>query len=442
MASVNDILLEQARQVGEARRSRGALIGQSVAQIGQIPGQIIAAREDSQRRDTALALQQQEAARKAAADKHISERDDARLDLDTAKYTSEQDAKNHETILREAVNVADNGYKPAGVDMVFARLRKMHEGSPDAAQLDEVGKTPEGRKAIIDGLIATAPKQKPSYKGFTSEQTIIDENAPAGTPPVQTGAPKLTYGTPTPMMVGGRRIPVRPGSDGKSYDMQGRPVTGDIAPDVPPLTAAQIEDARHNVAMEARAPVGGQPSLQAKEVLGDDGKPVMATFDPRTSAWKTPTGEPIKNPRPVPSAMENMDARKFDKAAPILKSIEELSERINTQAGAIAKISGAVEKAKAKANYDDDVAEYTALVSGFTPLVARSLGHTGVLTEQDVQSVKELFPKPGDSKTLRDRKLARIKTIMGELENTERNATPRPTAAPKKIGRFEVEVTP
>lgn len=195
--------------------------------------------------------------------------------------------------------------------------------------------------------------------------------------------------------------------------------------------ATAAEAARHNKAMEARPVAGAQPSFQAKEVIGDDGKPTMANFDSRSGGYtETATGKPILHPKPVPSAMEQMDSRKFEKAGPILSSIEELSEKINTQAGLLAKMAGGAAKVQAKSNYNDDVAEYQALVSGFTPLVARSLGHTGVLTQQDVDSVKELFPKPGDSKTLRDRKISRIKTIIGQLEAIEGSGG-APPQAPK-----------
>jgi hypothetical protein len=99
----------------------------------------------------------------------------------------------------------------------------------------------------------------------------------------------------------------------------------------------------------------------------------------------------------------------------VVKAIAELSERINTGQGAIAKIQGAAEKAKAAANLSDDVSEYQAVVSGFTPLLARAVGHTGVLTEQDVQSVRKMLPDPGDSKSVRDRKITRIESLMGQM---------------------------
>lgn len=115
----------------------------------------------------------------------------------------------------------------------------------------------------------------------------------------------------------------------------------------------------------------------------------------------------------APTTQERNFEMSLGKIDPIMKSISELSERINTQQGVIAKLYGGAEKAKAKINLDDDVAEYESLISGFTPMVARAVGHTGVLTQQDVDSVKALFPRPGDSKNLRDRKIARVKMILG-----------------------------
>lgn len=121
----------------------------------------------------------------------------------------------------------------------------------------------------------------------------------------------------------------------------------------------------------------------------------------------------------------------------MLESIAELSERINTQQGVLARITGAAEKAKAQANLSDDVSEYQAVVAGFTPLLARAVGHTGVLTEQDVQSVRAMLPQPTDSKSVRDRKIARIKKIMGEQVGV--SAMP-PSDGSIKVGRFTVEV--
>lgn len=202
-------------------------------------------------------------------------------------------------------------------------------------------------------------------------------------------------------------------------------------PNGQPVQRLATEDELTQGVAAYRAPVQPPvPSFQQKDVLDDAGLPVLANYDARTGrTTDASTGKPIANPRPVPSDAASQDARKFKQADPILSAVSELSEKINTQAGLIATMRGTVEKAKAQVNYNDDVAEYEALISGFTPLVARALGHTGVLTQQDVDSVKALFPRPKDSKSLRDRKVARIKNIIGTLEagsNPKGGTTPPP----------------
>jgi hypothetical protein len=102
-----------------------------------------------------------------------------------------------------------------------------------------------------------------------------------------------------------------------------------------------------------------------------------------------------------------------DRAISVLDALDELSGRINTQQGITARAGGVWASAAARANYDDDLAEYSAVLDGAVPLIARRMGHTGVLTQADVDSVKSMFPKAGDSKTLRDRKMARVRSLMG-----------------------------
>lgn len=178
------------------------------------------------------------------------------------------------------------------------------------------------------------------------------------------------------------------------------------------MQAQLDEQKRHNQVSEAK-----QPRALAREVVQGPNGPLLVNKETgRTEPIMGPDGQPLKTAQ---SAAERMDSRKFQKSAPVLKAIGELSEKINVNNGVYAKLAGGAEKLKAKANLDDDVAEYEALVSGFTPLIARSLGHTGVLTQQDVDSVKAIFPRPGDSKSLRDRKVNRLLAIVSDLEQTE-----------------------
>ena len=148
-------------------------------------------------------------------------------------------------------------------------------------------------------------------------------------------------------------------------------------------------------------------------VMGPQG-PMVTTGSDRTSVTPIldPQGKPLG---PAPTAAQRDKATGMQTAGAVIDSIDELSKRINTQSGVIARISGAAERAKAQANLSDDVSEYQALVAGFTPLLARGVGHVGVLTEQDVQSVRQMLPQPGDSESVRNRKIARIRTIMGRM---------------------------
>lgn len=114
----------------------------------------------------------------------------------------------------------------------------------------------------------------------------------------------------------------------------------------------------------------------------------------------------------APTADMRNRSQSMGRALPVLDALDELSGRINVSKGLAATATGAVERAKAKANLNDDVAEFEAVVQGFTPLLARSVGHTGVLTEQDVQSVRGALPSPLDQESLAKRKLARFRSIM------------------------------
>lgn len=188
---------------------------------------------------------------------------------------------------------------------------------------------------------------------------------------------------------------------------------------------------------QARAALAKVPSLdttiqpQARLLIGqlltqaEREKPI--TFAPIVA--QTPTGPVVvdratregkhitvdgKDVGMVDTAEVRNRAAARRQALPVLDAIAELSERINTRTGVVAKITGAVERAAAQANLNDDISEYEAVVSGFTPMLARMVGHVGVLTEQDVDSVKVMLPRPTDSKSIRDRKVARIKSILKE----------------------------
>lgn len=308
-----------------------------------------------------------------------------------------------------AAGIADFGYTP---EAAMAAMDDLMEQGFDERKIEPfrsaIQKNPEAVKQIVTSLLSQSPDPrhqamaKPQLTEVSPGASLVDPRNPneaVFTAPNKAVQPKSLQSKE--VLLDGKPAMVTFDPASGSMTFQGQDVTERVKP-IPPTK--QPPTVRY----------------QPREVLGDDGKPTIANYDALTGDHiDTKTGTKINAPKPVPSAMEQMDSRKFSKAAPVLKGIGELTQRINTQQGLIAKMSGGVEKIKAQANYNDDVAEYQALVSGFTPMIARALGHTGVLTQQDVDSVKALFPLPGDSKTLRDRKINRMMSIIGELEGTE-----------------------
>lgn len=141
---------------------------------------------------------------------------------------------------------------------------------------------------------------------------------------------------------------------------------------------------------------------------------IQTTDENGQAVWKWATPEMGDLPMAPPAEQRNREAG-LSRAGAVIESIDELSKRINTQAGALATLSGAKERAAAEANLNDDVSEYTAVIEGFTPLMARAVGHTGVLTQMDVDSVKKMFPAVTDSKSVRDRKMKRIRTLWQRM---------------------------
>jgi hypothetical protein len=186
--------------------------------------------------------------------------------------------------------------------------------------------------------------------------------------------------------------------------------------------ARELEQFKKQRDYAAANPIGGGPVVQIQTV-DEEGKPVIRVMRRGEAAGQDFSMAP-------PAALRQQIAG-AKRSRPVLDSISELSEKINTQKGVIAKMSGGVERAKAEVNLNDDVAEYLSLVSMFTPILARGVGHVGVLTQQDVDSVRKGLPAPGDSKSLRDRKIARVEKIMASLSGEEAAVPPEVEAALK-----------
>lgn len=166
----------------------------------------------------------------------------------------------------------------------------------------------------------------------------------------------------------------------------------------------------------------------------------MMVVDPRTGKATPVVGPEGKQIKGKGGASNSNSKDKLATAMPVLNSIKELSAKINIHEGPTAIGYGIQGKVLAKANLDDNVAEYQSLTEGAVPLVARAFGHTGVLTQQDVDSVRRLFPSVTDSKTLANRKLARIDKLIetSALAGDDVNPdTGQPYTLAEKLARLE-----
>ncbi len=103
-----------------------------------------------------------------------------------------------------------------------------------------------------------------------------------------------------------------------------------------------------------------------------------------------------------------------ERAIPIL---QDLGSRITTlnqgkEGGLIDRAEGVARGVGSKVGLDPATDLYRTGIRGFVPLFARAVGHTGVLTELDVQRTEELFPRVGDAEDVTAEKMARIQRIM------------------------------
>jgi hypothetical protein len=80
--------------------------------------------------------------------------------------------------------------------------------------------------------------------------------------------------------------------------------------------------------------------------------------------------------------------------------------------GLEARARGAKLAAQAAAGYVPSLRTYKKGVRGFVPLMARALGHVGVLTELDVERSEELFPTEFDTREEKAQKVDLLNDIM------------------------------
>jgi hypothetical protein len=108
-----------------------------------------------------------------------------------------------------------------------------------------------------------------------------------------------------------------------------------------------------------------------------------------------------------------------ESAQTVLGEIDKMSRQINTGAGGlmgpVTTATGMLRRKGAQWNIDNLVNEYESTINGFVPMIARAVGHVGVLTQQDVDSVKGLFPQVTDNQQLAKDKMERVYRILSNV---------------------------
>jgi len=116
------------------------------------------------------------------------------------------------------------------------------------------------------------------------------------------------------------------------------------------------------------------------------------------------------------SKAEQDAASSKQKIRSAILDIESMAKKINTVKGGIpAFIIGSARDMLAEFGGDSEVRLYNSQVGAALPMVARAIGHVGVLTQQDVDSVRQALPTAADNFEVAKGKMAGIKRRIGEL---------------------------
>lgn len=205
----------------------------------------------------------------------------------------------------------------------------------------------------------------------------------------------------------------------------------------------RAETARHNTATEASTLSGQQVTMRGQDMTAATAAANRAT----TERGQNMTAQTAANRLAFDKSEAGKPSATTASGKPdvnaIINQIDTLSQRINTsEGGPMSNVTAWIRKGKAAANMDNDVNEYETLITGMIPMVARAVGHTGVLTQQDVDSVRNLFPKVGDNAQLAKNKMARVRSLLNSGAAQATTAAPAPAGSPDsfKVGGFSVKV--
>lgn len=411
---MGELLRLRGRNQADAELRRGDLSAQMWSNLGNQIGNAITgyAQERQQApiraQDAEMrALQLREAQARVAQRETLSRQDQAFAQF----LASNTNTETGEFMLPDprgaiAILGPDRGLK------AFEGIKAYHELQTGAVKdaRDNAGRLALGVKALSPAMQA---QMWPSIRtaaikgGLGSEQDIPEQPSAEYLDAVigwATGEP-----APAPAKTPTREIKVR-NADGSE--------TIQIVEDAPGFSATSAAPLPANLDAAIMAAYNKGDQGEVNRLLGLKGRDAAATRAPETQEARRERQLRIKKLElDLQKAQDAPDNEKLAAALPVFDEITELSKRIFTSdKGPITNIIGAWRTGAARMNLDNDVNEYQSLVRGFTPLMARAVGHAGVLTEQDVQRTEMLFGNIGilgtDNATVAKNKLDRVKRII------------------------------
>lgn len=252
MSQIAQLLIEQARVAAAARQASGAAWGNAIANVSQVPAQVMAQQDADKRQQQADALARNRDTREgqSATDAHEAHA----AELDKMRQATASDWAAHQL----AAN-ADPATLAAEVDRQTGKLWKPDE----AAAIKQQIATPEGAKHFLTTLAPVLPPKAPVVlKNADGSESLV---------PSTGGAPLATGGTTPKAMT--------PAEQAQRYETErhNRETERIGGLTAGRQQAAEAETARHNRAMENAANPFGSAPTGANGAAGPTGDDFLKT---------------------------------------------------------------------------------------------------------------------------------------------------------------------
>lgn len=422
--SIGELIRMRGRNAADAEMRRGEIAARMWSDLGQQIGAGIqgyakeremapirareaeAAELDLQAKRDAATERNRQTTQARAFEKSLMQWDgnpDALMEMSVRTYGPQRGPQEAASVLEgyEALRKLQSGRSAdarGDAQRVVAQLMRL---SPDGREafrpaLEQAGRASglvrEGQELgpltdeALTGMMGFLTGQEPERPNLIQRDPTKDLVHPTTGEVVTPGTPepdKVTYGQPVAAMVNGRRVFVRPGSDGQSYSMTGAPVQGNVTP---------VVDA-------------GADNEPLVSIVGPDGKPVLVRR--RDAVGKSPaTG----SQKPA-SGLEKRALNFFNRARQADVDLEALESDIRELS-----FAGQLRGALAPNFLQSDLGQlYTQAQRAFTEARLRKDSGAAIPPQEFENDRQTYFVQPGDSEETIEQKHRARAAILSSL---------------------------